>query len=161
MVKYAIRLWAGVCLGPRSLKTKQSAISNQQSAKAPCGFHALRPSADWDWVWVAPGWPLGGPSVAQGPPKRGAREAQASIECKSALFATKDEKRPGGGEEIAGIADIARHPTPEAKSRLPGTPVIAEIGKAKPHHRSTQMTLIGGDIPGVESCKSFGILDRL
>jgi len=25
------------------------------------------------------------------------------------LFATKVEKRPGGGEKIAGIADIARH----------------------------------------------------
>jgi hypothetical protein len=33
--------------------------------------------------------------VAQGPPKRGAREAQASIQ-ESALLATKVEKRPGG-----------------------------------------------------------------
>ena len=29
------------------------------------------PLPDWDWVWVAPGWPLGGPSVALGWPKRG------------------------------------------------------------------------------------------
>jgi hypothetical protein len=89
MVKYAIRLWAGVCLGPRSLKTKQSAINNQQSAKAPCGFHALRPSADWDWDWVAQAWPKGHPSVAQGRPK--GRMEQV------VLFATKAEKMAGWG----------------------------------------------------------------
>jgi hypothetical protein len=38
----------------------------------------LRPSADWFGIGFGIGWPLGGPSVAQGPPKRHAREAQAS-----------------------------------------------------------------------------------
>lgn len=28
---------------------------------------------DWVWDWVAHGWPLGGPSVAQAPPKGRAR----------------------------------------------------------------------------------------
>jgi len=39
---------------------------------------------------------LGGPRVAQGPPKRGAREAQAWIQG-SALLATKAEKMAGVG----------------------------------------------------------------
>jgi hypothetical protein len=52
------------------------------------------------------GWPLGGPSVAQGPPKRGAREAQASIQ-ESALVATKVEKwRVGDWNGLD--ADVAR-----------------------------------------------------
>jgi hypothetical protein len=38
----------------------------------------------------------------------------------------------GAVGRIAGIADIARHPTPAAQKRRDlGTPVIAEIGKAK------------------------------
>jgi hypothetical protein len=49
---------------------------------------------------------LGGPSVAQGPPKRGAREAQASIQ-ESALVATKVEKwRVGDWNGLD--ADVAR-----------------------------------------------------
>ena len=39
-------------------------------------------------IGIGLGWPLGGPSVAQGPPKRRAREAQGS-NCGSALFATR------------------------------------------------------------------------
>jgi hypothetical protein len=51
---------------------------------------SLRPSADWVWDWVALGWP-----------KRGAREAQASIQ-ESALLATKAEKRLGWGGKSPG-----------------------------------------------------------
>jgi hypothetical protein len=44
----------------------------------------------------------------------------------------------GGGPQsvpIAEIADIARNPTPEKpKAGFPGTPVIAGIGRSKPHH---------------------------
>jgi hypothetical protein len=46
------------------------------------------------------GWPLGGPSVAQEPPKRHARIAQAWI-CGSALFATEMEKG-WAGQNLSG-----------------------------------------------------------
>jgi hypothetical protein len=51
------------------------------------------------------GWPLGGPSVAQGPPKRLARARLGSIRTKS-LFATETRKMAAGWEEIAEIAKI-------------------------------------------------------
>jgi hypothetical protein len=35
----------------------------------------------WDWVWVALGWPKGGPSVAQGPRERRARVKQKKWLC--------------------------------------------------------------------------------
>ncbi len=41
-------------------------------------------------------WPLGGPSVAQGPPKRRPREAQASI-WGNLFVCNKNKKRRGGG----------------------------------------------------------------
>jgi hypothetical protein len=66
---------------------------------------------------------LGGPSVAQGPRKDGASVRIEEV----ALFATKDGKRPGGGEKDRGIGTS-------------GDPVI---GKAKPYHRSTGITRIG------------------
>jgi hypothetical protein len=64
------------------------------------------------------GWPLGGPSVAQGPPKRRARDAHGWIGA-IALFATRAKKWRWGLEEIAEIA----------KNR-----VIAEIENRKPYH---------------------------
>jgi hypothetical protein len=51
-------------------------------------------------------------------------------------YANLDDSRGGVGARrapIAGIADIARHSTPESqKPGFPGDPVIAEIGKANP-----------------------------
>ena len=62
---------------------------------------ALRPSADWDWVWdwVALGPPKGHPSVTQGRPKRGFVQVP--------LLAIKVEKMAGWGAlKIAEIAKI-------------------------------------------------------
>ena len=53
------------------------------------------------------GWLLGGPRVAQGPPKRRARATQGS-NGRNALFATKGAKgRVGDGARSASIAEIA------------------------------------------------------
>jgi hypothetical protein len=57
------------------------ALSSQQSAKTVCDPLPIG-------IGFGIAWPLGGPSVAQGPPKRDAREAQAS-NGESALFAIK------------------------------------------------------------------------
>src|SRR5579859_4127116 len=62
------------------------------------------------------GWPKGGPSVAQGPPKRRPREAQATIW--GNVFVCNKNKKMAGGVVLAGlrvrqrdvkIAAIARH----------------------------------------------------
>ena len=46
-------------------------------------------------VGIGSGWPLGGPSVAQGPPKRRPREAQASIW--GSVFVCNENKKVAGG----------------------------------------------------------------
>jgi hypothetical protein len=72
------------------------------------------------------GWTLGGPSVAQGPPKRHARVTQASIGA-TALFATKVEKM-GAGARNREIEQRAWRKLPEPKRptrigpRLPRLP---------------------------------------
>jgi hypothetical protein len=86
---------------------------------------------DWVWVWVAPGWPLGGPSVAQG-----------SI-YESALFATKGGKRGGWGRN-------RRHREGKSSPRRRGD---AENTKDWRSERGVKM-----GIPGVESYKTFRIL---
>ena len=54
---------------------KEAAFSSQHSALSSSSGHPLsqsgrlRPSADWDWDWVALGWPLGGPWATQASPK--------------------------------------------------------------------------------------------
>ena len=66
------------------------------------------PLPDWDWDWVALGWPKGHPSVTQGPPKRDAR-----VDLRKCFVCNTSWKRPGGvGAQsalIAGNADIARN----------------------------------------------------
>ena len=66
------------------------------------------PLPDWDWDWVALGWPKGGPSVAQGP-----RMGHASVELNKCFVCNIDGKKAGWGEkrspESHDIADIARH----------------------------------------------------
>ncbi len=60
MVKFNIRTEACSVPWAAIFDNKHSAFSTQQLARAG---DRLRPSADWDWVWVALGWPLGHPSV--------------------------------------------------------------------------------------------------
>jgi hypothetical protein len=55
------------------------------------------------------GWPLGGPSVAQGPPKRHARAIPRVDLRKSLCLQQKLKKAGWGGEEIAKIAGIAKN----------------------------------------------------
>ena len=75
-------------------ENQQLAIGNWQLAKANprniCNLLLIG-------IGSGIGWPLGGPSVAQGPPKRQARVAHAS-NGGSTLFATKVEKW-GVGEQ--------------------------------------------------------------
>jgi hypothetical protein len=82
------------------------AVSTQHSAVSQT-WEVLRPSADWDWVWdwdwVTQASPKGHPSVALGSPKRA-----PSVEWRKSFVCNKSSKKEGGGEKIAGIADIAR-----------------------------------------------------
>jgi len=74
-----------------------AAISNWQLAKTnPRNLKTKAPDCDPlpIGIGLGIGWPLGDPSVAQGPPKRDASEALAS-NGESVLFATKVGKRPG------------------------------------------------------------------
>jgi glycerol kinase len=59
---------------------------------------ALRPSADFG-IGSGFGWPLGGPSVAQGPPKRDARASQASIRV-STFVCNESVKNAGVGARV-------------------------------------------------------------
>ncbi len=56
-------------------------------------LESLRPSAE-SGIGSGFGWPLGGPSVAQGPPKRRPREAQASIW--GSVFVCNENKKMAG-----------------------------------------------------------------
>ena len=100
MVKYDIRLQAGVCLELRSLKTKPSAISNQPKRRA--AFTSCDPLPTG--IGSGFGWPLGDPRATQASPK-----GHPSVEWnKWFCLQQKLKKWRGGGEEIAEIADIAR-----------------------------------------------------
>jgi len=78
--------------------------------------------------------------VAQGPPKRDAREAQAS-NGESVLFATKVGKRPGRGRKRSGDRDIVRDPV---IANQEGLPRIYADGrgseKQKTYHGKTKLT---------------------
>jgi hypothetical protein len=83
----AARLNAPVRPGGSGKVFENSAFNGQHFSVQPC-LAAL--------CGLGLGLGLGGPSVAQGPPKRDARETQALMRV-SVLFATKVSKMPGGG----------------------------------------------------------------
>ena len=93
--------------------------------------------------------------MAQGPPKRDAREAQAS-NGESVLFATGSWKKAGWGGKIAviaGIADIARDREKQNRTRATKNSEDRKIGTIRKGCGSQD-----DGIPGVESRKSFGML---
>jgi hypothetical protein len=74
-------------------------------------------------IGIGFGWTLGGPSVAQGPPKRHARVTQASIGA-TALFATKVEKMGGGDKKLRDRAKSMEE-TPGTEEAYPDWPALA------------------------------------
>jgi hypothetical protein len=103
---YSLAAPQGVMLQESSLKIEHLAVSNWQLAGKLENL-TCDPLPAWDWVWMALGWPLGHPRATPGPSKRHARVTLGS-NSRSALFATKREKRPGGvGAQSAPIAVIA------------------------------------------------------
>ena len=129
MVNLGIRSRAEKWCFGRSLKTSNQLSAVSQSAARLLGFATLCR------LGLGLGLGLGGPWVAQGPPKRGAREAQGSIEI-SALFATRVGKRPGG---------VAR------KARLSPKSPRSESTKTFNHEKDTKVRQKGTPKTGPKS----------
>src|SRR5579871_6034624 len=112
----------------------------------------LRPSADWVWDCFTQGSRLGHPRATQAP-----RKGLPSVEWNNWFcLQQKLEKRPGG----CGRAERAY------RRNRAGSPTSRVIGKSEAYaddidqKQASRSTNPGVEcvIPGVESCKSFGIL---
>jgi hypothetical protein len=141
--------------GKSYLKIKQTAVGNWQLAKVE-----VATLCRYVGIGFGIGWPLGHPRATQGPPKghpsvtQGPRKGHPSVDWQKVFcLQQKLEKGRVGwclaercrqkAAKIAGIAEIARLPTPKAKTGLSGDPVIARDRKSKTSHGSTRTQRIG------------------
>jgi hypothetical protein len=86
-------------------------------------------------VGIGSGWPLGGPSVAQGPPRRRPREAQASIW--GSVFVCNENKKVAGGGGLSRLKAQA-----EGRERLPKLPKSPELKNQRRGHGSQARVLV-------------------
>jgi hypothetical protein len=114
--KQKIEVPAGKGKVGSAMAHKEAAFSSQYSALISSSGHPLsqsgrlRPSADRVWDWVALGWPLGHPSVAQGP-----RLGLARVELDKCFALNAAEEKAGWGGKTEGNP---KKPLPQRTRRV-------------------------------------------